>query len=86
MREDVASFVLWVGIGLATGAVAAAVVYGPGTLLRSAVAGLVGAIVGGVLARQLDFRPRIAPALAEQLVISFIGALFILSLVWVIVS
>ena len=76
---------VWAALGLAAGAIADLFVPGTGSLIGYLVAGLVGSFVGGFLARQFNIRLNLGSVLAEQMIISVIGAIIVL-VIWRIIS
>ena len=84
MNDQAISIIIWVIIGLVAGWLASLIIGGASSLIGYLVAGLVGSIVGGFLARQFNIRPNFGSPLAEQMVISFVGAVVVLILVRII--
>ncbi|EFO33732.1 transglycosylase-associated protein [Roseibium sp. TrichSKD4] len=72
------NFILWIIIGLVSGAVAHRVLNSRGGFLGSLVVGLVGALVGGELAHL--FNLNVTGSIIDQLVISTGGAVLFLYL------
>ena len=70
------SFILWIIIGLVSGAVAHRVLNSKGGFIGSLVVGLVGALVGGELAHLLNLN--VTGGVLDQLVISTAGAVLFL--------
>jgi uncharacterized membrane protein YeaQ/YmgE (transglycosylase-associated protein family) len=69
----------WIVVGLLAGWLAAKITDAPSGLFRNLAVGLVGAIVGGLLARALDLH--VAPSFWGELMIAIIGAVIFL-LIW----
>ena len=51
---------------------------GNGTLLTHLVAGILGAFVGGFLARQFNIRLNLGSVFVEQMIIAIVGAIVVL--------
>lgn len=75
---------VWVVMGLLAGMIADVFVWGSGSLLGYLVAGLVGSVVGGYLARQFNINLRLNSIFLEQMIISVVGAIIVLIVVRVI--
>ncbi len=71
--------IAWIAIGLIAGWLAGKITDSPGGLLRNLAVGLVGAILGGFLARQLGIA--VVPDFWGELITAIIGAVIFL-LVW----
>ena len=78
MSEQAKSIVAWVIIGLIAGWLASIVVGGGGGLIGYIIAGLIGSVVGGFLAQQLNIKLNLGNAFLEQVIIAFIGAVIVL--------
>jgi len=72
------NFILWIIIGLVSGAVAHRVLNSKGGFLGSLVVGLIGALVGGELAHL--FNLNVTGSIVDQLVFSTGGAVLLLYL------
>ncbi len=66
----------WIVIGLLAGWLAAKITNSPGGLLRNIAVGLVGAILGGFLARR--FGIQVTPDFWGELITAIVGALILL--------
>ncbi|MEJ1159030.1 GlsB/YeaQ/YmgE family stress response membrane protein [Prosthecomicrobium sp. N25] len=73
---DAKSIVIWILIGLVAGWLASFLV-GGGGLVRYIVTGLIGSFVGGILVQALGIRLGLGNQLAEQIVVSAIGAVVV---------
>ena len=71
--------IAWIVIGLLAGWLAAKITKSPGGLLRNLAVGLVGAMVGGFLARQLG--AEVASTFWGELITAIVGAVIFL-LAW----
>jgi len=71
---------VWVVLGIIAGAIADAFVPGNGNLLTFLVAGILGAFVGGFLARQFNIRLNLGSVFVEQMIIAIVGAIVVLVL------
>jgi uncharacterized membrane protein YeaQ/YmgE (transglycosylase-associated protein family) len=71
--------VSWIVIGLLAGWLAGRIADSPGGLLRTLAVGLVGAILGGFLARKLGLQ--VVPDFWGELITAIVGAVILL-LVW----
>lgn len=69
---------VWVILGIIAGAIADAIVPGNGNLLTFLVAGILGAFVGGFLARQFNIRLNLGSVFLEQMIIAIFGAIVVL--------
>ncbi len=75
---DVRDIAVWVLMGLLAGIIADLFVPGSGNLLGYIVAGLIGSVVGGYLARQFNINLRLGSVFLEQMIISVAGAIIVL--------
>ena len=66
----------WIVIGLLAGWLAAQITDAPQGLFRSIAVGLVGAVLGGVLARQLGIQ--VMPSFWGELLTAIVGAVILL--------
>ncbi|MTH96833.1 GlsB/YeaQ/YmgE family stress response membrane protein [Roseibium sp. RKSG952] len=73
------SFIVWILIGLAAGAIAHRVLNSRGGFFGSLVVGLVGALVGGELAHLL--RLNVTNGFLDQLIVATLGSVLFL-FVW----
>lgn len=67
---------IWIVIGLIAGWLAS-LVLGGGGLIRYIVTGLIGAIVGGFVFRQLGISLSLGNAFVDQIVVAAIGAIIV---------
>ena len=72
------SIVAWIIIGLIAGFFASLILSAGGNLLPWLIAGLIGALVGGFLARQLGIKLNFGNPFLEQVVISIVGAVIVI--------
>jgi uncharacterized membrane protein YeaQ/YmgE (transglycosylase-associated protein family) len=86
MNDQTRSIVSWVVIGLIAGFLASLVVGGAGSLFGWLIAGLIGSVVGGFLAQQLNIKLNLGNPFIEQLVISVGGAIVVLIIARIIVA
>ena len=86
MNDQTRSIVSWVVIGLIAGFLASLVVGGAGSLFGWLIAGLIGSVVGGFLAQQLNIKLNLGNPFFEQLVISVGGAIVVLIIARIIVA
>ena len=75
---DARAIIVWIAIGLVAGLLANLVIGGAGSLLGALIAGLIGSVVGGWLAAQMNWRLNLGSALADQIAVSFVGAIIVL--------
>ncbi len=74
--------IVYLIVGLIAGFLASRIVLGKGRgWLMDIVIGIVGAIIGGWLARQLHIAVNIGPSILNQIIIAFVGAVILL-LIW----
>ena len=66
----------WIVIGLLAGWLAAKITDAPQGLFRNIAVGLVGAVLGGVLARQLGIQ--VVPSFWGELITAIVGAVILL--------
>jgi uncharacterized membrane protein YeaQ/YmgE (transglycosylase-associated protein family) len=78
MSDQAKSIIVWIIIGLIAGWLASLVVGGGGSLIGYIIAGLIGSVVGGFLARQLNINLRLGNAFLEQVIVAFMGAIVVL--------
>lgn len=78
LTEQQKAIIVWVVIGLVAGLLATFIFPGNQSLLGALVAGLLGSFLGGVVAKQFNIRPNLGSAIADQVIIAFVGALIIL--------
>jgi len=78
MSDQFKSILAWIVIGLIAGWLASIVVGGGGSLIGYIIAGLIGSVVGGFLAQQLNIKLSLGNAFVEQVIISFLGAIVVL--------
>ena len=78
MSEQAKSIVAWIIIGLVAGWLASLVVGGGGGLAGYIIAGLIGSVVGGFLAQQLNIKLRLGNPFLERLIIAILGAIVVL--------
>ncbi|MGV8840242.1 MAG: GlsB/YeaQ/YmgE family stress response membrane protein [Bauldia sp.] len=69
---------VWAILGIIAGAIADAIVPGNGNILTFLVAGVLGAFVGGFLARQFNIRLNLGSVFVEQMIIAVLGAIIVL--------
>ncbi len=84
MSPEIVSVIVWIIIGLVAGLLANLVVGGATGLIGYLVAGLLGSLVGGFLARAFKIRLNVGSPIAEQIIISFVGAIVVLLIVRII--
>jgi uncharacterized membrane protein YeaQ/YmgE (transglycosylase-associated protein family) len=71
----------WIVIGVIAGALAGRVMRGSGFgLLRDAVVGLAGAVIGGVLLHAFTRQGHTSPSLLVELLVAFVGAVVLLAI------
>lgn len=70
--------VVWAILGILAGAIADLFVPGGGNLIVWLIAGVLGAFLGGYLARRLDIRLNIGSVFVEQMIIAVVGAIIVL--------
>ena len=76
------NIVVFIVVGLVAGFLASRVVLGHGRgLLWDIIIGILGAIIGGWLAKQLHIAVNIGPSILNQIIVAFVGAVILL-LVW----
>ncbi|MEX0852531.1 MAG: GlsB/YeaQ/YmgE family stress response membrane protein [Bauldia sp.] len=79
MNEQTKSIVAWIIIGLIAGWLASLIVGPGGTGLPGwLIAGLIGSVVGGFLARQLNIKLNLGNPFLEQMIISVVGAIIVI--------
>ena len=75
--------IAWIVIGLLAGWLAAKITNAPGGLLRNLAVGLIGAVLGGFIARQLGLQ--VMPDFWGELITAIVGAvifLFVWQAIW----
>lgn len=77
-KLETRDILVWVVMGLLAGMIADLFVRGEGNLLGYLVAGLIGSVVGGYLARQFNINLRLGSVFVEQMIISVAGAIIVL--------
>jgi uncharacterized membrane protein YeaQ/YmgE (transglycosylase-associated protein family) len=85
MTEQQKALVAWIVIGLVAGLLATLIFPGNQNLVGALIAGVLGSVVGGLLARQFNLRPNLGSAIADQIAIAFVGALIVLLVAQIIV-
>jgi uncharacterized membrane protein YeaQ/YmgE (transglycosylase-associated protein family) len=85
MNDQTKSIVSWVIVGLIAGFLASLIVPGGGSLLGWLIAGLIGSVVGGFLAQQLNIKLNLGNPFLEQVIISVVGAVIVLIVARVII-
>ena len=78
MNDQGKSIVSWIIVGLIAGFFASIIVGGGGGLLGWLIAGLIGSVVGGFLAQQLNIKLKLGNPFLEQVIISIGGAVIVL--------
>ena len=72
--------IVWVILGIIAGAIADLFVPGGGNLIVWLIAGVLGAFVGGFLARRLNIRLNMGSVFVEQMIIAIVGAIIVLAI------
>ncbi|MGD9739994.1 MAG: GlsB/YeaQ/YmgE family stress response membrane protein [Bauldia sp.] len=70
--------VVWVILGIIAGAIADLFVPGGGNLIVWLIAGVLGAFLGGFLARRFNIRLNLGSVFVEQMIIAIVGAIIVL--------
>ena len=78
MNEQTRSIVAWIVIGAIAGYLASLIVGGGSGHFGWLNAGLIGSVVGGFLAQQLNIKLNLGNPFLEQVIISVIGAIVVL--------
>jgi uncharacterized membrane protein YeaQ/YmgE (transglycosylase-associated protein family) len=79
MTAPARSWIAWVVVGLVAGWVASLLRGADATaMLQWLIAGLIGAVVGGLIAQQLKLDLRTGNRFLEQVIIAVIGALIVI--------
>ena len=73
---DWKALAIWAAIGIVAGWLASLIV-GGGGLIRYLLTGLVGAFVGGFLAKQFSISLNTGSALADEIIIATVGAIIV---------
>lgn len=84
LTEQQKAMAVWVIIGLVAGLLATFIFPGNQSLLGALIAGLLGSFLGGILAKQFNIRPNLGSAIADQVLIAFLGALLVLIVAWIV--
>lgn len=77
---DGRDLLIWVAMGILAGAIAELFVPGSSGIFGYLIAGLLGSILGGFLARQFNIRLNLGSVFVEQMIISVGGAIIVLVL------
>ena len=78
MSDQTKAIVAWIVIGLIAGLVASLIVGGGGNIFSWLIAGLIGSVVGGFLARQLNIKLNTGNAFLDQVIIAIVGAIVVI--------
>jgi uncharacterized membrane protein YeaQ/YmgE (transglycosylase-associated protein family) len=74
--------IVFIAVGLIAGFLASRIVLGKGRgWLMDIVIGILGAIIGGWLANQLNIHVNVGPSILNQIIIAFVGAVILL-IIW----
>jgi uncharacterized membrane protein YeaQ/YmgE (transglycosylase-associated protein family) len=74
--------IVFIVVGLIAGFLASRIVLGKGRgWLMDIVIGILGAIIGGWLANQLNIHVNVGPSILNQIIIAFVGAVILL-IIW----
>jgi uncharacterized membrane protein YeaQ/YmgE (transglycosylase-associated protein family) len=78
MNQQVQSFISWIIIGLIAGLLASVIVGQGHTLIFYIVVGLIGSVVGGLLAQVFNLKLNSGNPFLDRIVIAIIGAVVVL--------